>query len=98
MDPGDFRERGVDGRVRVSGASPCTRTATRVPNSGFARSTICEHDGMGGQQTAHAVGDVFGRERRAGDVLDAAAVDKRHRLLSCRRIAPAIWDFITSPP
>src|SRR5882757_10757321 len=73
----------------VAGSNPCIRTLTKVPKSGLQRSNVREENGIGCQQTADAVGDVFGRQRRSGNVLDILSqLQRRCEAFACELSAP----------
>src|SRR5665213_971435 len=59
-------------RCARRGDARSTRTATRVPSSGRARSMLGggEHECIGCEQSSDAVGEMTAGQCRAGDVLD----------------------------
>src|SRR5262245_22439776 len=71
---------------------PWTRIATVVPSSGRARSIPGKEDGMCGEQTLHAIGDVAAGERGSGNILDVSlqrewsAVTLAHELRAPQRL------------
>src|ERR1039457_1137918 len=78
-------------RCAARAADPCTRTATTVPRSGRARSMLGggEHECIGCQQPAHAVGEVAAGERRSGNIFDIA--------IELQRRAGVFPDELTPP-
>src|SRR5262245_57383701 len=65
--------------------------ATVVPSSGRARSMLGNDEGIGRQQTLHAIGDVPARERRSGDVLDVALERERRAVTLADELRAPQW-------